>query len=595
MSVLFAALVLVSLLALTVAAPSASWKHAQRVDDLTAPIHLTIGLKQRRVADLERIATAVSTPRSATYRQHLSLADIDELIAPSAESIEAVRTWLQQSGVPLSELAWSRNGEWLNVDTTVAGAERLLSAEYHLYKHVSGATVMRCQSYSLPASVRAHIDVVGPTTRFPALRSPLKTSLPSLHSRTGKRQVDSPCDSGTTPDCIRAVYQVGNASASSNLSTAAVTAFLEQYILQSDLDTFLQQYEPARAGFVPQLIGANYSQPGVESSLDIQYITALTPGVNNITFWYTAGRQPSNPDNEPFLLWLSALANTTSPPLVISTSYGDDEPTVDYDYAVRVSTEFMKAGARGISLLFASGDSGVGDATSGPFLPTFPADSPWITAVGGTKLADLPSLNETAARFSSGGFSNFFPMPDYQTAAVSDYLTTYGTNIPDPKLWNATGRAFPDVSALAVGFPIIVAGQPVRQPLSHTCTAATSLLCLFPYALCTTVPHSSQHCRLGHSPTPLLVIALCACAVIGWRNELFVSHLRCSANAAERCGDGAGRATTRLHQPARVRVWTDRIQRCDAGQQPGLRLGGLLRRHILGTSTHSRIQHTSSD
>jgi len=41
----------------------------------------------------------------------------------------------------------------------------------------------------------------------------------------------------------------------------------------------------------------------------------------NVTFWYTAGRQPKNPQNEPFLAWLMDLANTTAPPLVISTSY----------------------------------------------------------------------------------------------------------------------------------------------------------------------------------------------------------------------------------------------------------------------------------
>jgi len=463
MSTLFSLLVFLSLLALTVAGPSASWKHAQRVDDLAAPIRLTIGLKQRRIAELEAITTAVSTPTSATYRQHLSLAAMDDMIAPAAESIEAVRTWLQQADVPLSALEWSRNGEWLSVDTTVAGAEALLSTQYHVYKHISGATVVRCESYSLPASVRAHIDVVGPTTRFPALRSPITTSLPRLHSRVS---ADSPCDSGTTPDCIRAVYQVANASATSGLSSGAVTGFLEQYILQSDLDTFLQKYDPQRAGFIPQVIGQNTTQqPGVESSLDIQYITALTHGVQNITFWYQAGRQPKDPYNEPFLVWLAALANTTAPPLVISTSYGDDESTVDYDYAQRVNVEFMKAGARGISLLFASGDSGVGDGQSGPFVPTFPAGSPWITAVGATYLADYTALNETGADFSSGGFSNFFPMPDYQKQAVSDYLTKYGQNIPAQKYWNVTGRGFPDVAALGVGFPIVVKGKEVNYQL----------------------------------------------------------------------------------------------------------------------------------
>ena len=467
MSALIALFVLLSLLAVTAAKPSASWKHAERVGDLTAPIRLTIGLKQQRIAELETLATAISSPTSATYRQHLSLAAMDEMVAPSAESIEAVRGWLQQSDV--STMEWSSSGEWLNVDTTVAGAEQLLNAEYHVYKHVSGATVTRCESYSLPTSVRNHIDVVGPTTRFPALRSPIQLSLSNLRrgSNTQSASDNSSCADGVvTPDCIRAVYQVGNASATSGQASGAVTAFLEEYILQSDLDTFLKEFDPQRAGFEPQLIGANYSKhAGVESSLDIQYFTALTHGIDNITFWYQAGRSPKNPENEPFLEWLSALANTTSPPLVISTSYGDDESTVDMDYAQRVNTEFMKAGARGVSLLYASGDSGVGDGSSGPFVPTFPAGSPWVTVVGGTELDDPTALNETGVYFSSGGFSNYFTAPDYQQQAISDYVTMFGQHIPDQKYWNATGRGFPDVSALGLGFPIYAGGQKVSATL----------------------------------------------------------------------------------------------------------------------------------
>jgi len=42
---------------------------------------------------------------------------------------------------------------------------------------------------------------------------------------------------------------------------------------------------------------------------------------------------------------------------------------------------------------------------------------------------------------------------------VQDYLTKFGRLLPNQSYWNATGRAFPDVSALGVDFPIIVSGQ----------------------------------------------------------------------------------------------------------------------------------------
>ncbi len=90
---------------------------------------------------------------------------------------------------------------------------------------------------------------------------------------------------------------------------------------------------------------------------------------------------------------------------------GDDEDTLDYNYAARVNIEFMKLGVRGISILFASGDDGVGcNYQNTSFVPDFPASSPWITAVGGTMTDEFFEEGpEIVAGFSGGGFSNFFP------------------------------------------------------------------------------------------------------------------------------------------------------------------------------------------
>lgn len=78
------------------------------------------------------------------------------------------------------------------------------------------------------------------------------------------------------------------------------------------------------------------------------------------------------------------------------------QDSVSYQYASRINAEFQKAGARGISLLFSSGDGGVSGGQSQQctkFVPTFPAGSPYVTAVGGS----TGSGPETAAGLSSGG------------------------------------------------------------------------------------------------------------------------------------------------------------------------------------------------
>jgi tripeptidyl-peptidase I len=79
----------------------------------------------------------------------------------------------------------------------------------------------------------------------------------------------------------------------------------------------------------------------------------------------TGGSPPFKPDsntpnntNEPYLDWLDFILNQTTIPQTISTSYGDDEQTVPPDYAANVCNGFAQLGAKGISLLFASGDFG---------------------------------------------------------------------------------------------------------------------------------------------------------------------------------------------------------------------------------------------
>lgn len=64
---------------------------------------------------------------------------------------------------------------------------------------------------------------------------------------------------------------------------------------------------------------------------------------------------------------------------------------------------------------------------------------------------------ERAIAFSSGGFSDRFPRPAYQDAAVQEYLSILG-----PEKWkglyNPEGRGFPDIAAQGYNFSVIERG-----------------------------------------------------------------------------------------------------------------------------------------
>jgi tripeptidyl-peptidase I len=78
-----------------------------------------------------------------------------------------------------------------------------------------------------------------------------------------------------------------------------------------------------------------------------------------------------------------------------------------------------------------------------------------MTSVGATQLSGTTS--ETSASFSSGGFSNYFGTPSYQSSAVSSYVKSLGST--NSGKFNTSGRAYPDVAAIGTNLEIVVDGQ----------------------------------------------------------------------------------------------------------------------------------------
>ena len=108
-------------------------------------------------------------------------------------------------------------------------------------------------------------------------------------------------------------------------------------------------------------------------------------------------------------------------------------------------------GLRGISILVASGDNGLGgsceanDETTPRFSPVFRETCPYVTVVGGTQGFGP----EIAWNASGGGFSDYFEQPKYQKAWIDDYLDKVdpGTLSYLTQFINRHGRAFPDIAA----------------------------------------------------------------------------------------------------------------------------------------------------
>ena len=204
-----------------------------------------------------------------------------------------------------------------------------------------------------------------------------------------------------------------------------------------------------------------------------------------------------------------AMSEEEEPPLVNSVSYGYLEPELlimDPTYVSSFDHEAMKLGLRGVTLVVASGDDGVGSfmVREGTlfcgYTPSFPATSPYVTAVGGTQgieqkgvhydrhLTEMaancvpnatyyvegqpggPNTGSGAGIVSGGGFSTTTLAPEFQTGVIHDYFYNLGLlNLP----WlgySLTGRGYPDISLAASAYIVAIGGE--FFPVSGTSASA---------------------------------------------------------------------------------------------------------------------------
>ncbi|KAH9058176.1 subtilisin-like protein [Lactarius vividus] len=378
------------------------------------------------------------------YGAHLSKEQVAELVRPHPDTLELVTSWLAHHGVQPSSISTTHGGAWLMItNVLVSQANQMLGASYQLYRHAKvNDTIIR----TTPR--RRSVEAATAIAEAEAAKGKPVTV---LSSRAGE----------VTPSQLRWLYKTfAYVPTATDRNTLGVFGFLKEYPSETDLTMFMTKFRsdvqpPSLATFtVEQVDGAGYDpdNPGIEANIDVQYASAMAYPTPII--FYIAGAMDWSHSGEPlpgdaYLESLEYLLKKADIPQTISISYGTYEWTVPLEYARAVCILFAQLGARGVSVLFPSGDEGVGkdcEDQSGNvrFIPEFPASCPYLTTVGGTKDYDP----EVAAPLSGGGFSNYFPRPAYQDVAVSAFLERQGTH-PE-------GRGIPDIAAQALKFITVV-------------------------------------------------------------------------------------------------------------------------------------------
>lgn len=368
-------------------------------------------IRQKNMDKLTDILHDISDPLSENYGMHMTKEEIS-IMTSNPEGHDAIMTYLHAKGVTVFHE--TLDGEFITASAPISTWEQTFDTQFFSYhqKQRSGETEMfvRAEKYSVPIELDEHVATVFNTIQLPyQLSGDLKNKIIELETETVtetetemglgaegesyhnmKAQNINPYPSFTTPQKLRAAYNMGD-SMGSNRSTQAVYATIGQYFSPADLAAF--QIVAARLpnrtvssvpyGFSSDKVCLNNPSDCVEGNLDIQYIMAMSP-VSPTTYWYS---------NQGFTSWLFNVALAKVPPLVISLSYGADEALMTVGEMENFNVYAIKLSTAGSTILVASGDDGAivheskaGGQAKCAYSPSFPSTCPYVTSVGATQV-----------------------------------------------------------------------------------------------------------------------------------------------------------------------------------------------------------------
>jgi tripeptidyl-peptidase I len=505
---LFSSLVLFAALAL--AAPTRYVRHEQhRLPAHTgwvkrgrapgnAQVPVRIALAQQNLHHGYDMLMNISRPDSPNFGKHLTAAEVATKFAPSQGSINAVTEWLSSADVGKHRLTITPSKQYVKFNASLDEVERLLQTKYHVYQDAeTGSENFACEEYYVPQAVQEHIDFVMPTLHIAykphrtKLREPSKAAINQLHySKNGSSQ-GGDCDNGLTPRCIQEKYGMPTEREAVPGNTFAIYEHGDAYN-EEDLDKFWKQFanwvpqgtypvlKSIEGGRAPEASGHG-DVAGPESLLDfglaipLVYPQAVDLYQVGVLYGDSLGSMLEALDGSYCQDYDDC--GTYKPANVISISYGGDEDEPPHSLLARQCTEFMKLALQGVTVIAASGDAGVDSRSHDPdhpecerFRVLYPASCPYVTAVGGTQVgpggfdSDEVAVHSLSHRYplsSGGGFSNYFARMDFQGEVIANFLETQPPQVSET-LYNADGRAYPDVSAFADGIWSIAGGKASR-------------------------------------------------------------------------------------------------------------------------------------
>jgi len=401
----------------------------------TAPsrtrLDLRVVLEPNDSAALTQLINDVSTPGNPFYRHFLSPAEFAQRFGATPSAVALVRSELRRTGLTVSAISPN------NLVLRVTGSATQVAATFHTklqrYRDVSGeiATVATSR-IGLTSPIARYVAGISGLNGFehPHATSAVTNASAPRQSLTGP----TACTAARNTAASRGAYLPGAIARAYGLDTAyangfngaghsvAVVEFADYY--RSDMTTYLNCF--GLSNTIVDVVmngGASASTAadgGAEVELDLQQIASLAPGATIYNYMHP------NDDNG-FVDEFSRIATdhlTDS----VSVSWGQCEADIS---SAAQQPLLQQLAAQGQSVFVAAGDSGSsscaysaapGDATvSYSPIVDDPANSPWVTGIGGLSVTSISPLVQSVWNGGcgspcggGGGFSNVYSRPDWQ-------------------------------------------------------------------------------------------------------------------------------------------------------------------------------------
>jgi kumamolisin len=364
-----------------------------------AEVKLGITLKLRHPQALRSLIAEQYDPKSPLFRHYLTVGQFATDFAPSEAQYASVEQYLQQFGFSVRSYP---DRTWISAQGTFAGAERAFGVAISRYRMASGRAAFSATSMpTLPAQVGGLVagiaglnDVVQPHPAGIIRKSPPASGgeIPPRLREDGLPQGSAACSGGgvdwgpgastehLSPCGVAAAYDVGPLQAAGGNGTGVTVdilaaGYLNVSHLKAELGYFSQYFGlPAPVLDTSGGSGTPATLVNIkEAHLDTQWLHAVAPAA-------TMNLEVTGPSPEGMQQGYADAVNKDYPVVLNTYNFGEPSNYVNSTF----DNLFLEAAAQGMTLVSASGDYGA--YTAGNEW-NFPAIDPWVTTVGGTRLA----------------------------------------------------------------------------------------------------------------------------------------------------------------------------------------------------------------